>query len=760
MVNETAWREVHVRGVVQGVGFRPAVWRHAHALNLIGGVRNTLGGVTIVIGGPARDVERFIATLPEALPSVACIENLESHPSEPIDTDQFAIWPSEARLTAQSVIPPDLATCDGCLAEVLSPDNRRCDYAFTACAQCGPRFTMVEALPYDRARTTMRDFPLCDACQDEYDSPAERRYHAESTACPACGPQLRLLQPGVGEMTGDQAFVRAVALLRDGAVGAIKGIGGFHLCCDALNEAPIARLRQRKRRPAKPFAVMAASARVAARFVGMAPPERELLESPARPIVLMNKIAGAAPEILAPDNARLGVMLPCTPLHHLLARRFALLVMTSANESEEPIFCEDDEVAPWLGEMVDFILTHNRRIWNRCDDSVALVHGGSPVLIRRARGYVPRPVRLAKPAEQEILACGGDLKNVFALARGHSVYLSAHMGDLENAAALENYARQIERMQALLGIAPARVAHDMHPGYHSTQFAQALPVEEKLAVQHHHAHLAACLAEHDRDEPAIGLIFDGTGYGVDATVWGGEFLVGDAREYRRMAAFAGVPMPGAGRAIREPWRMALAALVRTVGTSEAVDEVAARMPDRREEVHLLGKAIESGAPFPMTSSAGRLFDVMAFLLGAPGTVSFEAQHAMALEAMARNGAAERAMPGFALQEEEDLVRINPAAFWSEVVRRVRQGERADALAASFHAAFCDAAAAVAIRLRESTGLKLAVCSGGVFANAIIAQGVVRRLRAARFVVLTHRLTPPGDGCVALGQAAVAAAAGK
>jgi len=808
MSEDFTWRSVLVRGIVQGVGFRPAVYRHAISCGIAGSVKNTLGGVRIDAGGTADAVAHFFATLSSVLPSMAHIDCIVELPSSPLAATTFSILPSVPSGEAQVVIPPDLATCDECLADIHDPHNRRYAYAFTACAQCGPRYTMVESLPYDRERTTMRDFPLCAQCRAEYESPADRRYHAEATTCPICGPQLSLHLPNEPIVTDSEALPQAVEILRQGGIGAIKGIGGYHLCCDALNARAVQCLRERKHRPHKPFAVMAADVNAARVFAQISEAEAQLLQSPQRPIVLLQWKRGIDAVIassLAPGNGRIGIMLPYSPLHHLLLGAFNLLVMTSANESQEPIFSTSEEVAPWLGSVVDFILDHNRRIWNKCDDSVLLVHEDCPVLIRRARGYVPLPVQLGSAkSHPTLLACGGDLKNVFALARHNEVFLSTHMGDLQNAAALENYEEQIERMQSLLRIHPEYIVHDLHPGYHSTQYAlnraafncgagcqpanhqeyhhspncsagilpanstfsqncgagcqPATPPNIALSVQHHHAHLAACLAENHHSGPAIGLIFDGTGYGEDGQIRGGEFLVGDALNYTRLASFKPIPMPGGEKAVHEPWRMALSALTDAIGPQDALQFIQARAPDRAQSLDLLGHALSANAPFPRTSSAGRLFDIMAFLLGAGETITFEAQHALWLEAAALFANSPAAMPEFKIVDSNGMLQLDPAPFWRATVAAMRSSDADIALlSAAFHHAFIEASVRMAKRLREKTGINTAALSGGVFLNAIIATGIKQQLEQAGFCVLTHHLTPPGDGCIALGQCAVAIA---
>ncbi len=765
-MNDLQWREIRVRGIVQGVGFRPAIWRQAMSLDLLGGVRNTLGGVLIVIGGPTGSVDTFEKTLKQIAPVGSRIDAVDIRESPALETSCFSIWPSESNDRADSVIPPDLATCEECLGDISDSHNRRFQYPFTTCTHCGPRYSVVESLPYDRQRTTMEEFPLCGDCRDEYESPLDRRYHAESTSCPACGPQLLLYQPYCEPIVGNQALERAIDLIAQGAVGAIKGIGGFHLCCDPKQAEGITRLRQRKQRPHRPLAVMATSVETIRRLAEVSATEEEWLKSPARPIVLLRKCCEVEVDIermledLSPNNARVGVMLPYSPLHSLLLAHFDLLVMTSANEREEPISGTDEEVLPSLGE-VDFILTHTRRIWNKCDDSVMLVHHheGSEdraVMLRRARGFVPLPLQLPHPSAQEILCCGGDLKNVFALVRGANAYLSAHLGDLENAAAFENFAMQIERMQDMFRIKPSLIVHDLHPAYHSTQYALRSTIQRKLGVQHHHAHLAACLAENQHEGRALGIIFDGTGYGTDGTIWGGEFLLGDVAQCERVGRFAPLTMPGGEQSIRDPWKMALGALLPILGRTEAVECVAKRAPELRQSVALLTLAMPM-VDFPRTSSVGRLFDIMAFLLGAGAVSTFEAQHPLYLENLALAAKSAPAMPRFVVTDEAGFLQIDLAEFWQATVERIANGEERAGLALAFHYALAEAAASVAEEIGQRHGVDTVALSGGVFANELLSVLLERRLKESGFRVLQHRYLPPGDGCLAYGQAAVACA---
>jgi hydrogenase maturation protein HypF len=655
---------------------------------------------------------------------------------------------------------------------LLAPGDRRHRYPFLNCTNCGPRLTIITGAPYDRQRTTMAGFPLCAACRAEYEDPADRRFHAQPTCCPACGPRLQLLD-GQGQPVGSADPVAAFteALLAD-RIGAMKGLGGYHLACDARSGAVVAELRRRKHRDEKPFAVMVADEAAAAALCQVQPAEQELLLTAQRPIVLLRKRPGAGvAEEVSPHNPFLGVMLPYTPLHHLLLRAApgVPLVMTSGNRSDEPIAYEDRDAVERLAGIADLFLTHDRPIRVRCDDSVTRVVGGGESPLRRSRGYAPQSIALPLECPLPILAVGGQLKGTFALGRGRHAFLSHHLGDLDHYEAYRAFVRDVGLYEQLFAIRPQVLAHDLHPDYASTRYARQRGGTEAegqpspdagvrlLAVQHHHAHMASCMAEHGLLEPAIGVSFDGTGYGTDGAIWGGEFLVGDYRQFRRAAHLRYVGMPGGDQAIREPWRMALAHLV---DASVPDDLLAGRVPT--VALRTARTMIERQFNTPPTSSAGRLFDAVAALAGVRDRVSFEGQAAMQLEWLADEAVTAGAYP-FDLAEtgEGDHPEATLVVDTRPVIRAVVQdacgGTDARLIARRFHCTMAGLIAGVCERLRRATGLAVVVLSGGVFMNALLTRQARGLLQRAGFRVYCHRLVPANDGGLSLGQLAVAAA---
>jgi hydrogenase maturation protein HypF len=711
----SARRRLRVRGVVQGVGFRPFVARVAARHDLAGFVLNDGEGVVVELEGDSAALDAAEAALRDEAPPLARIDSIERTALSPAGETGFAILASGAAAAGTALIPPDVATCDDCLRELFDPLDRRYRYPFTNCTRCGPRFTIVRSVPYDRERTTMAGFPLCADCRREYENPADRRYHAEPIACPACGPSLSL------------PLEEAVALLREGAIVAVKGLGGYHLACDAASEAAVSRLRARKHREEKPLAVMTADPGSLARLDER---ERELLESPARPIVLVLRRADApiAPSV-APGSPWLGLMLPYTPLHHLLCADTGLpLVLTSGNRSDEPIAVDDAEARRRLADVADAFLSHDRPIARRCEDSV--VRADLP--LRRSRGYAPASLPLPVAAPVPLVAAGAELKAVFCAARGCDAFLSPHLGDLDGELAHRAFRADLELYLTMLGVVPEAVACDLHPEYLSTKWAheQGLPV---VGVQHHHAHAAACLAEHAEAGEALALVLDGTGLGADGTLWGGEVLRCDLTSFERVAHLAPVPLPGGEAAIREPWRMAAVHLER------------AGLPVPWERWGQVRESLKANAP--LSSGAGRLFDAVAALLGIRERVSYEGQAAIELEHLAgATAAAPYSLPG------------GPTIDGTELLRRVHadlhacrpRAEIAAAFTESLAAAFADAAA-------RAGGTRVAVLSGGCFQNLRLTTSTRRRLEAHGFRVLSHRAVPPNDGGIAYGQAAVAAA---
>lgn len=740
-------RSIRVEGVVQGVGFRPFAYRLAVRLGLSGRVWNEPGGVGIEVEGDQASLDAFLEELRRSPPPGARIRRLSSEPRPPRATSGFAIEPSSSAAGAAPSISPDLPTCSACLREVLDPADRRAGYAFAACASCGPRFTVIDAAPYDRERTSMAAFPLCLPCRAEYEDPADRRFHAESTACPDCGPRLFLSPRG-----GADPLAEAARLLREGSILAVKGLGGFHLACDAGHEKAVQELRRRKGRDEKPFALLVTDLAAARRICDLTAAEEELLGSAARPIVLARRRADAkvAPAV-APGNPRLGLLLPYTPLHHLLARA-GPLVLTSGNFSEEPI-AYDEAALESIGTIADFFLTHDRAIRSRCDDSVAKVVDGQPLVLRRSRGYAPGPLRLPLPCPKPTLALGGALKSVFALGRGDEAILSHHLGDLENYEGYRAYSASIEHYERLFRFSPELLVHDLHPDYPSTRYALDRGGIPRLGVQHHHAHMAGCMAENGLAGPVIGVTFDGTGCGTDGAVWGGEFLVGDYRAFRRAGRFEYVPLPGGEQAIREPWRMAAAYLLRAglgLGLLEG------RVPARSLEIVRL--QVERGLNAPLTSSCGRLFDGVAALLGLRDRVSYEAQAAMELEWLAETSAARGHYP-VELAREGETWTVGVCSIVAGVAEDIgRRSAKAD-VARRFHSTLVEAIRRVCARVREEWGLDRVVLSGGVFANGILLSEASAALAADGFRAYRHRFLPPNDGGLCLGQLAVAAALG-
>jgi hydrogenase maturation protein HypF len=722
---------VRVEGVVQGVGFRPYVHRLAGELGLDGFVLNDERGVVIEAEGPAEAIEALLARLPAEAPPLAVVERVRGEPAAVRGEPGFAIVASEGAGPPDALVSADTATCEDCLRELFDPGDRRHRYPFINCTNCGPRFTIVRGVPYDRPLTTMAGFEMCAACAAEYHDPADRRFHAQPNACPECGPRLRFVPA-----RGDDA---AAALLA-GAIVAVKGVGGFHLACLAADEDAVAALRARKHREEKPFALMAGSLEAARALVSLRPGDEAVLCGRERPIVIAPRREGAhVAAAVAPRSRELGVMLPYSPMHHLLLADVGEpLVMTSGNVSDEPIAYRDDDALDRLAEIADRFLLHDRPIHTRTDDSV--VRGR--VMLRRSRGYVPAALGLPVPAARDVLACGAELKSTFCLARGDRAWVGHHVGDLKNAETLRSFEEGVAHFERLFAVAPAVVAHDLHPDYLSTTYALAREGVEHVAVQHHHAHLAACLAEHGERGPAVGAIFDGAGLGTDGTVWGGELLAGDLRGFERAGHLWPVRLPGGDRAAEEPWRMACAWLL-AAGEEQPLRGVD---PARWRAVAQL---VRTGTSAPVTTSMGRLFDAVAALCGLRLEVTYEGQAAMELEAACDPG--ERRAYPLPFADGRLDARVTIRAVAADLAR----GTPVGSVAAGFHNAVADATASACARLAAERGLGTVVLSGGVFQNRVLLERTIGRLGGLR--VLVPRQLPPNDGGIAYGQAAVAAA---
>jgi hydrogenase maturation protein HypF len=753
-------RTITVSGTVQGVGYRPFVYGLAARMGLAGFVRNRACGVEIEAEGPADALDAFVAALARQAPPLARIDQIHSAALPPRGASRFRINASGAPSEAVVFMPPDVATCEECLRELFDPADRRYRYPFLNCSDCGPRLTLVNGTPYDRERTAMAAFPMCDTCRNEYEDPTNRRFHAEPLACAACGPRLVFRDPTGREAGDGNPLASAIAALHSGWIVAVKGLGGYHLACNAMSEAAVARLRRRKHRDEKPFAVMVADLAAAERLCPITPHERALLESPRRPIVILRRrIETAVADAVAPRNPFLGVMLAYSPLHHLLLHDFAgALVMTSGNRSDEPMAHDDADVFARLGGIADFFLGHDRAIEIRCDDSVTRSVGGAELLLRRSRGYTPEPIALPVPCARPILATGGQWKAVFALGTGHYAIASHHLGDLDDYGTYAAYADAIERYERLFSVRPEVIVHDLHPDYASTRYALERAARdglERIGVQHHHAHVVSCLAENGVVGPAIGVAFDGTGYGADGTIWGGEFLLVDGTRMRRAAHLRRVPLPGGERAIREPWRAALAQLADASESFELLASFASPA-----EIALVARMLERRVNAPMASSAGRLFDAVAAIAGVRGRVSYEGQAAIELEWLASATTAEGAYP-FAISSDgpESLLEIDTRPLVRAVVRDVGRGAPAADVARRFHAAIVDMVVETCRRLRAQSDLATVALTGGVFMNAHLAAVVPERLEREGFRVHRHRRVPPNDGGLCLGQLAVAALGG-
>ena len=742
---------------MQGVGFRPFVYRLANELGLAGWVSNDPRGVRAELEGPARDLLDFRSRLEEERPPLARIHEISVVWLAPRGEDGFEIRESATGGDRSTAILPDAATCDACLAEVFDPTSRRYRYPFTNCTNCGPRVTIVKALPYDRPNTTMAGFAMCADCRAEYHDPLDRRFHAQPIACPACGPRLALWSAtGAVLATGDAALLTAADALRAGRIVALKGLGGFQLLCDARDETAVQRLRHGKRREEKPFALLVRDLAAAEELAELSRAETAVLASVEAPIVLVPRRLGAwlAPGV-APGRPDLGVMLPATPLHHLLARDTGFpLVATSGNLRDEPIAIDETEALARLGGeggVADLFLVHDRPIERHVDDSVVRCVAGAPRLLRRARGYAPLPLGLAN-AIPTLLAVGGHQKCTVALGQGRQVFLSQHIGDLETPQALDAFERVIADFLRLYGAKPVAVAHDLHPGYASTLWAErsGLPL---VGVQHHHAHLAACLADSGAEGPALGVTWDGTGYGPDGTIWGGEFLAGDALSYRRIATLRPFRLPGGDAAAREPRRAALGLLHDLFGAAAfSRDDLPSLQAFEPAERHVLSAMLERGVNAPVTSSAGRLFDAVASLLGVRQRNGHEGQAAMELEALASPDE-EGAYP-----LPFDLTALVPVQLdWRPLVEALlsdrRRGVDGSLVSARFHNALVSGIVRVAILAAEPR----VALTGGCFQNTLLLTKAARRLAEAGFEVLLHRQVPPNDGGLALGQVAVAAA---
>lgn len=754
--------KIHIKGIVQGVGFRPFVYNLARQYSLNGWVNNDSHGVHIEVEGEKEILSAFLEDLKSRNPPMSKITEISYEFLTPVHYKEFRIEESLQDEDRSVLISPDISICDDCLRELFDPTDRRFRYPFINCTNCGPRYTIVSDIPYDRERTSMKVFPMCPDCSREYHDPSDRRFHAQPDACPGCGPVIELWND-TGKMDCVDVIEKTVSLLKDGKIVAIKGLGGFHLAVDASNSEAISRLRQRKGREEKPFALMARDLNEIGKFCRVTPEAERTLVSPQRPIVLMKRLKNnQTSDMVAPGNKFFGVMLPYTPLHYLIfgspyqdnnPADFVALVMTSGNLSEEPICMDNKEAMTRLKGIADYFLLHNRDIYLRCDDSIVRVLLNDIMPIRRSRGFVPMPVIL-KHELLPVLGCGAELKNTLCLTKGRNAFLSQHIGDLEDYRTLRFFEEVKEHMEKILQIKPVAVAYDMHPEYLSTKYALSLEGIEKIPVQHHHAHLVSCLAEYHVDSQAIGVICDGTGYGTDGNIWGGEFLVGDAKGFQRVGHLKYIAIPGGTRAIKEPWRMALSYIYQLKGDDifNLDNEFIRSIDDTK--IRIITDMIKKKINSPLTSSLGRLFDGVSAILGLRHKVSFEGQAAMELEMAASENIND--FYSFSIERNNDIYLVDPIPVIAGIIEDISQ-KRLDTgyIAAKFMNSVIDVMLRMCHIIRNQTGINIVVLSGGVFQNVYLLERLIPRLRNDEFITLYHKEVPPNDGGISLGQVIIA-----
>lgn len=765
-------KRLEISGVVQGVGFRPFLFVLAQKYHLKGEVSNTAGGVLVIAEGTLDNLEGFTRDIYHKSPLLASVTNIKTRDEEVKGFSLFQIVKSLSSESRTTLISPDVTICSDCLCEMKDPGDRRYEYPFINCTNCGPRYTIIEDIPYDRPKTSMKQFEMCPQCRREYDDPLNRRFHAQPNACPECGPHVFLTDSAGVPLESDskKAIILAAHYLSQGKIVAVKGLGGFHLACDAANQEAVKELRVRKNRPHKPFALMAESTSALFDHVHVSDREKELLESYHRPIVLLNKKNGKENQGLAPDvapfNHCLGIMLPYTPLHYLLLEKGpGVLVMTSGNRSGEPLSIDNKDAVSAFSNIADYFLLHNRDIYFRADDSIARVQAGKTRFIRRSRGYAPLPVFLNKQMPK-ILGCGAGLKNTICLTRGTFAFLSQHIGDLENVKTFDFYQTSIDHLKQILDIQPVIIAHDMHPGYFSTDYALAQKDVKKVAVQHHHAHAVACMAENDLDEAVIAVTLDGTGYGTDGHIWGGEILLCTQKEFKRKAHLSYIRMPGGDAAVLEPWRMAASVLYQAFGNGLFDLDIPYMQQMEKEKLFFVCRMMEKNLNSPLTSSAGRWFDAIASLLCVRHKITHESQAAMELEALAGPGWMEGNLPdavyGFDMVEckndtSDRIFEINLVPCIRQIMEDLKKDESCAAISLKFHHTLVAAFIQATLRVSNDTGIRKIVLSGGVFNNDIILNRMISTLEENHLTVYTHTKVPTGDGGICLGQAVVAAA---
>ena len=756
MPNNITAKRIDVNGIVQGVGFRPFVYNLANQYDLKGEVANTAAGVSIHIEGPPQHIQAFETDLAVKCPPLAHVVEIAGRAESVKSYTDFRIVKSRGQAQMSTLISPDVSICDDCLRELFDPADRRYLYPFINCTNCGPRYTIIDDIPYDRPKTSMRHFKMCAACQAEYDDPADRRFHAQPNACAECGPHVSLYTNRRQPVDSDNPIKKAADLIRRGQIVAVKGLGGYHLAADATNSDAVQRLRRRKLREEKPFAVMSADLEGIRQYAVVRPQDQKLLSSIQRPIVLLpKKTPSSISEQVAPRNKYWGVMLPYTPLHYLLLNEgFTALVMTSANLTDEPIAIDNEDAFERLADIADYFLVHNRDIYLRSDDSIVRHSAGHTRSIRRSRGFVPIPLFL-NDAVPPILACGAELKNTICITKDDQAFLSQHIGDLENKITLDFFQLTVDHLLRILEIQPEIIACDMHPDYLSTRFAREQTKARLIEVQHHHAHIVSCMAEHHQEGAVIGLSFDGTGYGDDGAIWGGEVLVAEAKQFERMAHLAYVPMPGSAAAIKEPWRMAISYLHDALGDAFWDLDLPVLKQNDTQKLKIMVEMIQKGINCPPTSSLGRLFDGVAAIIGIRNQVNFEGQAAMELEMLAADDI-DSIYDVEWLMEKKGGIQILPAPIIRGVVEDVQNGLSISQISIKFHKTLIALFSEICAGVRRDSQLNRVVLSGGCFQNDILLSGMIHELASRDFEVFAHRRVPTNDGGISLGQAMVAA----
>ncbi|SMB92699.1 hydrogenase maturation protein HypF [Desulfonispora thiosulfatigenes DSM 11270] len=739
---------IEVSGIVQGVGFRPFIYRMAKENNIKGWVINDSKGVSIHAEGTKENIKNFIKNIYNKLPQQALIKDLKYKDIKAKEYNDFNILASQNGGSQDTLIPPDLAMCADCLKDILDEKNSRYEYPFTNCTNCGPRFTIIKEVPYDRIKTTMKDFPMCKECEQEFTNPSQRRFHAQPNACPKCGPSLNLYDRNQNILEG--GLQKARELLAQGKILAVKGLGGYHLVCDGLNNDAVKSLRNGKKRDFKPFAVMAKNQEILKKYCKISSPEEQALTAANAPIVILERTSEKLPTSLTMGLNTLGAMLPYTPLHLLLFKdNLELLVMTSGNVSSNPLIYKDDSAFKSLVELADYFLVHDREIYNRCDDSVVKVINNNIQIFRRARGYVPLPVEI--PKSEALLACGGELKNTFCLTKGNKAFLSQHLGDLENFANFNEYIETIEKMQNYFNINPSLIVIDSHPNFVARNWAyeQNIPVVE---VQHHHAHLASCLADNNLDEKVLGVVCDGTGYGTDGHIWGMEFLLGDFTSFERLAHLEYIPLPSGDLASKEPLRIVASYLYKYLGEKEFLENKVLLKKYSLAELKIIQKQIDSKINTPLSSSCGRLFDAVSAFIGVCTRVSYEGQAAMELEAIVAKDYRGKGY-NFEILKEEKLI-ISTKIMWQEIIKDLSEEVSREIIAAKFHKTIAMMILEVVKSLEDKLPSKKVALSGGVMQNKLLSEILINLLKENEYEPIVHKNVPANDGGISLGQALI------